>query len=213
MSVSGVSTINTANASLKAGLEVAKKAETKVAENAANTTTETSKAVDSFEKSEPSQEIGYGNIQKGLSAEQVQQLNDQRINSLKSMVEKLISQQAGKATGLNFSELNINVSIDITNINVENVSDDIFNDPNWGVDAMATKLMDMAMSLSGGDSSKAELLLGAVEKGFDMAGEAWGDELPEVCQATLDEVRNRFDYWQQNGSLDGYEYAGYNSED
>ena len=36
----------------------------------------------------------------------------------------------------------------------------------WGVDAVATRLMDMAMALSGGDPSKAELLRDAVQKGF-----------------------------------------------
>ena len=210
MSVSGVSTINTATVNLKAESKISAKAESTVAESAANANPKkAAMAVDSFEKSEPSQEIGYGNIAKGLSADQVQQLNDQRLSSLKSMVEKLISQQAGKSAGINFSELKIDISIDITSISAENVSDDIFNDPNWGVDAMATKLMDMAMALSGGDSSKADLLLGAVEKGFSMAGEAWGDELPDVCQATLTEVRNRFDYWSQNGTMDGYEYKGY----
>ncbi|MBO4725723.1 MAG: hypothetical protein J5622_04360 [Firmicutes bacterium] len=208
MSVSGVSTINTASINLKA--EIKTKTEVSTEKNTVPASAEgAAKAVDSFEKSEPAQEIGYGNIAKGLSADQVQELNDQRLNSLKSMVEKLISQQAGKATGINFSELKIDISIDITSISAENVESDIFNDPNWGVDAMATKLMDMALSLSGGDSSKAELLMNAVEKGFSMAGEAWGDDLPDVCKATLNEVRNRFDYWSQNGSMDGYEYKGY----
>ena len=161
MSVSGVSTINTASINLKA--EIKTKTEVSTEKNTVPASAEgAAKAVDSFEKSEPAQEIGYGNIAKGLSADQVQELNDQRLNSLKSMVEKLISQQAGKATGINFSELKIDISIDITSISAENVESDIFNDPNWGVDAMATKLMDMALSLSGGDSSKAELLMNAV---------------------------------------------------
>ena len=75
----------------------------------------------------------------------------------------------------------------------------------WGVDAVATRLMDMAMALSGGDPSKAELLRDAVQKGFAAVGDL--DSLPQVCQDTYTETMKRFDYWVEKGSLDGYGQA------
>ena len=65
----------------------------------------------------------------------------------------------------------------------------------YSVDAVATRIMDMAMALSGGDESKIELLRGAVEEGFKQAGQIFGDELPGICQDTYNEIMNRFDEW------------------
>ncbi len=174
--------------------------------------------VDAFEKSQPKQQIGYENInKKGLSTEQVNELKDQMTQGLKNMVKELIDGQikAGKGqfTQFDFSSLKIDISkvdISMTSADISKI-DNIMEDSIFGVDAMSKRIMDMAISLSGRDSSKAELLLGAVEKGFEQATAAWGDELPEVSQATLKEVRNRFNYWKENGSLEGYVYKGYDS--
>lgn len=63
------------------------------------------------------------------------------------------------------------------------------------------------MALSGGDSSKISTLRSAVEKGFREAGLQWGQDLPSICNDTYNEVNKRFDYWEQNGTMDGYVYA------
>ncbi len=80
----------------------------------------------------------------------------------------------------------------------------IAKDGEWGVDAVATRLVDMAVSLSGGDTSKIAALRGAVEAGFKAAQKVLGGTLPDVCQETYTETMRRFDYWEQHGSLDGY---------
>lgn len=72
----------------------------------------------------------------------------------------------------------------------------------WGVDAVSTRLMDMAIHLSGGDVSKAEMLREAVQEGFAAVGAL--DSLPQVCRDTYAETMKRFDYWIENGSMDGY---------
>ena len=83
----------------------------------------------------------------------------------------------------------------------------ISEDGEWGVNAVATRIVDMCVSLSGGDSSKLSEMRAAVEKGFEQAGAQWGTSLPSICQDTHDEINKRFDYWEQNGSVDGYVYA------
>lgn len=72
----------------------------------------------------------------------------------------------------------------------------------YSVDAVATRIMDMAMALSGGDESKIELLRGAVEEGFKQAGEIFGGELPSICQDTYTEIMNRFDEWAGIGQTE-----------
>lgn len=65
----------------------------------------------------------------------------------------------------------------------------------YSVDAVAGRIMDMAKALSGGDTSKSELLRNAVIKGFSEAEKAWGGKLPEICQKTYDAVMKAFDEW------------------
>ena len=72
----------------------------------------------------------------------------------------------------------------------------------WGVEAVSTRIMDMAIQLSNGDPSMAETLREAVQKGFDAVGAL--DELPQVCQDTYHEIMDRFDYWEEHGSMDDY---------
>lgn len=64
----------------------------------------------------------------------------------------------------------------------------------------------MCVALSGGDASKVEEMRAAVDKGFKQAMGQWGSSLPSICSQTHDEINKRFDYWKQNGSLDGYQY-------
>ena len=78
----------------------------------------------------------------------------------------------------------------------------ISDDGMWGVNAVSTRLVDMAMRLSGGDSAKIAELRDAVTKGFEAVGAL--DSLPQVCQDTYAETMARFDYWEANGSLEGY---------
>ena len=72
----------------------------------------------------------------------------------------------------------------------------------WGVNAVSTRLMDMAVRLSGGDMEKLDELRNAVKKGFEAVGSL--DSLPQVCQDTYAETMARFDYWEANGSMEGY---------
>lgn len=35
-----------------------------------------------------------------------------------------------------------------------------------------------------------------------------GDKLPAITEETHKEITKRFDYWEENGSLDGYGHEG-----
>lgn len=97
-----------------------------------------------------------------------------------------------------FSQLNI------TPADSAKAAQAISEDGEWGVKAVATRIMDMAVALSGGNTEKLSILRDAVEKGFAAAEKQWGGKLPSITQQTHKEIDNRFDYWEKYGTLDGY---------
>lgn len=164
---------------------------------------EESKAA-TFEKSDSTPvKTGYEKTNR-LTKEQIVKLESMREESLRNMVTQLLSLQA-KGKSVKSSAPNVAEILPAANteaVSAESAEGEDF----YGVDAVATRIMDMAVSLSGGDTSKIETLKNAVIKGFEEAGVAFGQELPEVCDKTYDEIMKRFDYWKENGSLDGYTY-------
>lgn len=170
-----------------------------VSEEAAALQTE---RTDEFVKSDEGTEtVGYTN-QKKLTADQLRALEDLRTQSYQNMIKQMIGQQADRADTTKTDLYKIlNMSETATAVN-----GDISDDPTWGIDAVATRLIDMAVSLSGGDTSKLETLREAVKKGFSAAGAELGTSLPSVSQNTYTEVMKRFDYWEKNGSMEGYTY-------
>lgn len=69
----------------------------------------------------------------------------------------------------------------------------------WSAEATSDRFLDFAKALSGGDSSKADLLLDAFKEGYAAATEAWGGELPEISKNTYDMTLKKFDAWK-NGT-------------
>lgn len=144
-----------------------------------------------------------------LTGTQIQSLEEQRVAAYTNMLTQMLSQQASYASksGKKSTTTNISISaqISITSTTPADAAKAISADGEWGVDAVAGRIMDMAVSLSGGDTSKLAVLKDAVIKGFGQAREAWGDtDMPSITDQTYAEVMKRFDYWEQNGSMDGY---------
>ena len=77
---------------------------------------------------------------------------------------------------------------------------DISDDGYWGVEQTSDRLVSMANAFSGGDSSKADAMISAIEKGFDEATKAWGDKLPDICQKTIDVAKQKLQNWRDGGS-------------
>lgn len=67
----------------------------------------------------------------------------------------------------------------------------------YSVDAVATRIMDMATSIAGDDPEKLKMMQEAVEEGFRQAGITWKeaigqDEMPQITKDTHDEITKRF---------------------
>lgn len=79
---------------------------------------------------------------------------------------------------------------------------DIADDGYWGVEQTSERLFSFAKAISGGDTSKAETLIKAMEKGFRQATKSWGDTLPSICQKTLDTATEKIRNWAKENSTE-----------
>lgn len=119
--------------------------------------------------------------------------NEKRINDFKEMILKMIVKQ-GEKSNLTLMREDLYVSAEDS----QKVAEAIAEGGEYSVDAVATRIMDMAKSLSGGDKSKISLLRDAVKKGFEASGMEFNDGkgLPDICNQTYDEIMKRFDEWE-----------------
>lgn len=129
---------------------------------------------------------------------------DARLSQLKGIVEQLISKQ-GKASETasiwdQFRQGVLDGSIEVDEATAKQAAEDISEDGYWGVKQTSERILDFAKALSGGDSSKAEELRKAVQKGFKEAAKLWGDELPEISQKTYEAVMKGFDDWKNESA-------------
>lgn len=160
-----------------------------------------SKKQDVFEKSNDTtveESITYAPPKK-LTEEQVNELKNQMKQSMIDLAKQMLNQQVSIANRQDFEELAKKLGIGTT---PEAAAEAISETGQWGVDAVSTRLIDMAMLLSGGDVEKVGILREAIQKGFAEVGGL--DSLPQVCQDTYHETMKRLDYWEEHGSMDGY---------
>lgn len=75
---------------------------------------------------------------------------------------------------------------------------DIAEDGYWGVEQTSERLLSFAKALSGGDPSKADIMIKAVKKGFKEAEKAWGGELPQISRDTLDRTISKMESWRES---------------
>jgi hypothetical protein len=75
---------------------------------------------------------------------------------------------------------------------------DIAEDGYWGVEQTSERLLSFAKALSGGDPSKADIMIEAVKEGFKQAEKAWGGELPQISRDTLDRTISKMESWRDS---------------
>lgn len=77
-------------------------------------------------------------------------------------------------------------------------ADTVFDEDEWGVEAVANRILDFAKALAGDDPSKLDMLQDAVEKGFKQAESLWGGKLPDISYETRERVMQGFDEWRES---------------
>lgn len=187
MSVNGITSgVSNSYPSTSVSRETASKTETKKTTDTGVVYEPSTSAKDSSTKVTDYSSI-VASMKKELSSK-----NEQ----LQNLVNKLLSNQAKKYISL--SDMFKDIQVDEqTKIQAQK---DISDDGYWGVEQTSDRLVSMAKALSGGDSSKADAMISAIEKGFDEATKAWGDKLPDICQKTIDAAKQKLQNWRDGGS-------------
>ena len=149
---------------------------------------------------------------KGLSAEQVDALKSdletQEQTMLNIMIQAL-TESNDKLFGwledgvgiLNFGGIQIDAArfgLPEVATNPEDAAKAIAPGGAWSVDAVSTRIFDLASAIAGNDPEKLSQMRAAVEEGFKQAGITWKDatgqdNMPEISKQTYNEIMSRFD--------------------
>lgn len=124
----------------------------------------------------------------------------QRTEQLRSLVESMILKQnqtfrVGTLTDEKMYEMLRKGEVEVSPEVRAQAQEDISEDGYWGIEQTSERLFSFAKAISGGDTSKAETLIEAMEKGFKQATKSWGDTLPDICQKTLDAAKEKIRSW------------------
>ena len=125
---------------------------------------------------------------------------EQRTSQLRSLVESMILKQnktfqVGTLTDEKMFEMLRKGQVEVSPEVRAQAQADIAEDGYWGIEQTSERLFSFAKAISGGDISKAETLITAMEKGFKQATKSWGDTLPDICQKTLDAATEKIRNW------------------
>lgn len=134
-----------------------------------------------------------------LSADQIARVKSQveaQNASLRALVEKLLTKQ-GSAARTAFAE--IEFDSDMTQAEAQEA---ISENGYWGVNAVSDRIVQFAIAISGGDTGKLAELKAAIDKGFKLAGQSLGSDLPGICGDTYNAIMDKLDKWAQSGGVD-----------
>lgn len=205
MSISSINGVN--------GYTAVKTAETEKTAKAAETTKDQVKddgvvfeKSNETKKDSANQIYNKDNVIAKLKADQ-----QSRLDSMNSLVQKLLGKQAEKfdlANGSNLAETFRQVAGKVDQQTIDDAKASVAEDGYWGVNQTSDRLVSMAIALAGGDTDKADTMMAAIEKGYKQATKAWGEDLPQICQDTMDATRQKMDDWK-NGVTTAEDYSKY----
>ena len=157
---------------------------------------------------------------KGLSADQVRYLEESMTMNEQTMLNMMIqalTESNDKLQGwldegvgiLNFDGVQIDAArfgLPEVATNPEDAAKAVGEGGDWSVDAVSTRIFDLATALAGNDPEKLSAMRAAVEEGFKQAGATWTNatgmqDMPEITKNTYNEIMSRFD--QQASKLNG----------
>lgn len=186
-------------------IENLKKSQTSQEEVVEKTTDSIQKEADGYVKksSSSSAKDTTGIYSKENITKAVKTIEEQRTAAYTKMLTDMLGKQANaKGLSLLSSLTSGSTSISISASDIEEAKKSISEGGEWSVDAVATRIMDMAELLADGDSSKLATLKEAVIKGFGGAVEQMGyksmNQMPSITSQTYDEVMKRFDEWENS---------------
>ncbi len=122
------------------------------------------------------------------------QQTDSRFLSLRSLVAKMLEDQ-GAALAVQGADKT--ETIDISQLTPEKAQALVAEDGYFGVEKTSGRILDFAIAMAGNDPARIDVIKDAVNKGFEMAKEALGGSLPEICVKTYEAAMEKIDAWVQ----------------
>lgn len=180
-------------------------ASVKTTENTQNTTESSQQKDSAADKTESAvvYEKADGTKSSVFDKEKVMSMmkeSDAKTKQFQALIEGLLSKQtttyytAVPTTNLKafYSSLEVD---EATRLQAQQ---DISEDGYYGVKQTSARILDFAKAIAGNDPEKIAEMRSAVEKGFEQATRAWGEELPSISQETYKTVMNGFDEWENS---------------
>lgn len=196
MDISGITQVMTANYE---NAKVGKDSEKKNTE-ALTDTALSEDAAAKYEKSETAekkQPVKYD----AATIEKMKAEAEQKTAQLRSLVEKMLLKQGEQFTTLKDAfDMIKDGTIEVDDETIVEAQKEVADDGYWGVEQTSERLFSFAKALAGNDPTKADSMLEALQKGFDEATKAWGGELPELCQKTLEATKQKLSDWRDGNS-------------
>lgn len=159
---------------------------------------------DGFSKSNEVTSKDTGIYTRETISKTLDQCEEQRTQAFVKMISDMLEAQVGNCT-LSLSDIYENIKKNFTEEDMEKAKESISDGGFYSVDAVATRIMDMATALAGDDPSKISVLREAVVKGFGQAAETLGlkdEDMPEITKSTFTEIMKRFDDWEKSYETD-----------
>ncbi len=191
MSVNGV----TPNNSVAPSTSTAKNA--KVETKAAATTAETSAPAAVYDKDATVENKKKTYTKDTATINKLLADMENRKKQLQDLVTRTLQGQ-GKAFNTSQSIYDIlkGGQVEFSAEDIAQAKEDVSEDGYWGVEQTSERIYSFAYALVGGDPSKADDMLAAIEKGFKAAGKEWGSDLPDISHKTMDAVREKISNWK-----------------
>lgn len=140
-----------------------------------------------FEKSRAEDK---GHVYNKPTIDQLKKESEKSFNNLKRMIENMLQKQGTTLKLLGPDEL-----VNIDEATRAEASEMIGDNGPYGIEAMSDTIVDFAKAISGGDKSKLDKLIAAIDKGFSEAGKILGG-LPEISMKTYDRIMEKLDIWK-----------------
>ncbi len=118
-----------------------------------------------------------------------------------AIVDGSKSQSANDRVTQIYTKLGLSTSIDVgggKTADLQSMTPDeaeklIADDGYWGVEQTSNRIVDFATAQIGNDPSRLDKIKEAVMQGFNEAKKAFGGQLPDISQKTIDAVMSKLD--------------------
>lgn len=191
MSVNGISNVNQTYENKNTA-----KAKVNNTSQAEQSKTEASPAA-VYEKSEQTTDSKKVYTRDQVTIDRLKAEADRRTQSLRDLVQKLLLKQGetfDEATDIYGLLREGKLQVDEeTRLQAQK---DIAEDGYWGIEQTSDRLVEFAKALSGGDQTRANVLIDAVKKGLEEATKLWGGKLPDISQKTVDATIKKLEAWR-----------------